>query len=378
MFIIERIFGFGLYMLVLLFVCLLLVKTNVSSKKLLRVYMVFLCVVAFLYKPYITGDLYRIYETMGFFATMDFKLFWTDFAMESSIPLARLLYWIFGKTGVNSLLPVFSALICYSVIFYIINKTKEIYSVSNKNIAFVLFFVMTNSIYISVIGGIRMMLALCIIVFSFFRITVEKKYNVADVVLFIASIFIHAMSIAVIGICLLVAFFDSGRSISKKIAYVCGAGAIAVLFAFFFRDIVTSFYHKFLGYILGDNYSDFWEYIMGGLIVIVLVFLFVEYRSLYKANVGKELRKINLAGVLCVAIGLIFCFEFSMFYRFAGQLAVILSIPSMMATLQNTEGKPSRIIKYFDFRSILMIMSILIAIISCTRGSLSSLKLFEL
>lgn len=378
MFIIERIFGFGLYMLVLMLVCLLLIKTNISSKKLLRAYTVFLCVIAFLYKPYITGDLYRIYETMDFFATMDFKLFWTDFALESSIPIARLLYWIFGKTGVNSLLPVFSALVCYSIIFHIFNKTKELYSVSSQNMAFVLFFVMSNSIYISVIGGIRMMLALCMIIFSLFRITVEKKFSITDILFFAASIFIHTMSLAVLGVCMLVALFDSGRSMAKKIGYISGIGAGCLLFALFFRDTVISFYNKFLGYIFGDKHSDFWEYIMGGLIVIVLVFLFVEYRSLYKANVGKELRKINLAGVLCVAIGLIFCFEFSMFYRFAGQLAVLLCVPSMMVTLQNTEGKPSRIIKSFDFRSILIIMSIIIALISCTRGSLSSLKLFEL
>ena len=123
MFIIERIFGISAYMLVLLLVCFLLSKTNMPCKSALRFYLFCLSVMAFFYKPYITADLYRIFEQMEYFSSMDFDRFWSDFVLNSSTPLSRLLYWFFGKTGCNKLLPVFSACFCYSLIFYVIEKT---------------------------------------------------------------------------------------------------------------------------------------------------------------------------------------------------------------------------------------------------------------
>jgi hypothetical protein len=73
-----------------------------------------------------------------------------------------------------------------------------------------------------------------------------------------------------------------------------------------------------------------------------------------------------------------FCFEFSFFYRFGGQLAVLLSIPTMMVTLEKRKGKSGAVIRGVDFRSVLILFSLIIAVLSCTRGSLSSLKFFEL
>ena len=42
MFLLERIIGFGLYMLILLLACLFLVRARVSLRTVLRVYLVFL------------------------------------------------------------------------------------------------------------------------------------------------------------------------------------------------------------------------------------------------------------------------------------------------------------------------------------------------
>lgn len=378
MFLFERVFGFGIYMIVLGMVCLFLSKTKAPCKTTLRVYLLCLCIMAFFYKPYITADLYRTYGTIEFFSTMDFELFWNNFALDSGIPVARLLYWCVGKIGINALLPTFATFVCYSITFYIINKTREMYDISNKSVACVLFFIMSTSIYISVIGGIRMMLALCLIGFCFFRQTVEKKFRFYDVLLYMMAVFIHAMGFVAVGVCVVVALLDSNKSFARRVAYTVVALLLGLVFVTRFNDAVSKMIEKFLDYALGDRHSDPWEYIMGILIIAVLLLLFREYRCVRLEGTGQELKNFNSAAIWCVVIALCFFFEFSIFYRFGGQLAVLFAIPSLMITLEKTRGRPSVIIRNFDFRSILMLMSVVIAVISCTRGSLSSLKFFEL
>lgn len=378
MFLFERLFGICAYMIVLILVCFILVKTNVSCKAILGIYLICLCVMAFFYKPYITADLYRIFVQMDYFSTMDFNLFWNDYALESSIPISRLLFWIFGNIGINSLLPVFSGFFCYTLIFYIIIKTKQLYDISNKTIAIVLFFIMTTSMYISVIGGIRMMLALTMIAFSFFRATVEKRITLIGILFFISSIFIHEMSIVVIAIVAMTLLFDSNKNILKRIGLGVTFGIIGIVFAFKFNDTVYDIYLKFLEYVFGDKHSDIWEYLMGFLIIISLILISVKYHYIRRENEYINVNKCNLATVFSICIAICFCFEFSIFFRFGGHVALLFSIPSMMITLEKTRGKASLIFKGIDLRTIVILLSCIIALISCTRGSLCSLKFFEL
>jgi hypothetical protein len=333
---------------------------------------------AFFYKPYKTADLYRIFEQMDYFSPMEFSVFWEKFILESSIPLSRLLFWFFGRIGCNELLSVFSALFCYTLIFYVIKKTKELYDISNKTVATVLFFIMSTSMYISVIGGIRMMIALSMLSFSFFRITVEKRIKIIDVLFFIASVLMHTMSVAAIGIMAVTFLFNLRKNTLKKIGNFFILALIGYVFVVRFSNTAQEVFDKFLEYILGDKHSDPWEYLMGALIIILLFFVFVEFRSIRGTGACKELNKYNMAAVFCVALAICFCFEFSIFYRFGGHLAVMFSIPSMMVTLDRTPEKSKIFFKGLDFQTIVILCSCIIAVISCARGSLSSLKFFVL
>lgn len=378
MFIIERFFGISIYILILGMICFLLVKTNISVKSALRLYLLLLCCIAFFYKPYQTADLYRIFEQMEYFSTLEFGLFWKEFVLNSSTPIARLLYWIFGKIGINELLPTFSGFFCYSIIFYIIDKTRQMYNISNQTIAVELFFIMTTSMYISVIGGIRMMIALSMINFSYFRMTIEKKFKLVDIIFFIASILIHSMSFAVMGIIAFTLLFDSEKNILKKLKYAVIIGLIGVVFVFKFSDTLRGLFEKFLTYILGEKHSDTWEYLMGTLIIIVLVVASLTFRRVRILDEHPELSYYNNAAVFSIILAIAFCFEFSMFYRFGGHLAVMFAIPTMMVSMERTKGESSFLLKGFDLKSIVILLSCIIAVISCTRGSLCSFKLFEL
>lgn len=377
MFLVERIFGISTYMLVLVLVCFLLAKTNIACKSVLRFYLLCLCIIAFFYKPYVTGDLYRIFNQMSYFAAIDFDLFWNNFVLESSIPVSRLLFWLFGKTGINELLPTFSAFFCYSLIFYVINKTKQLYNISNQTVAIVIFFIMTTSIYISVIGGIRMMIALSMIVFGCFRTTVEKKITIMEILCFIAAIFIHAMGLVVIGIFAITFLFDSNKNLLKKIGYAFAIGIIGCVFVFKFTDTMYGLYRKFLDYVLGDKHSDPWEYLMGGVIILLLLLIFLEFRYIHKDIEYQNVNKCNLAAIFCVVLAICFHFEFSIFYRLGGHLAILFAIPSIMISLEKTKGRSSLFFKGIDLKTVVMLLSCIVAVISCTRGSLCSLKFFE-
>ena len=378
MFLFERVFGIGTYMLVLILVCFLLAKTKLSCKFILRFYLLCLCGMAFFYKPYITADLYRIFEQMDYFSLMEFDFFWNNFALESSAPVSRLLYWIFGRTGCNALLPTFSALLCYSLIFYVVKKTKQLYNISNQTVATVIFFIMTTSMYLSVIGGIRMMIALSMLTFSYFRLTVEKKIKIVDLLFVVASIFIHTMSFVVIGIIVLALLFASNSSVLKKVGYALSIGLVSGVFVVRFSNTVQGLFEIFLDYVLGDKHSDPWEYLMGIFIIVILLLVFSEFRVIRRTDELLGINRYNIAAILCVVIAMCFCFEFSIFYRFGGHLAVIFSIPSMMISIEKTEGQSSVFFKGIDLRSLVILLSCVIMAVSCTRGSLCSLKFFEL
>ena len=91
-----------------------------------------------------------------------------------------------------------------------------------------------------------------------------------------------------------------------------------------------------------------------------------------------EVSKYNLAAFFCVVFAIFFCFEFSMFYRFGGQLAVMFSIPSLLISIDKTKGTSSKLFKGADLQTIVVLFSCIIALVSCARGSLSSLKFFVL
>lgn len=378
MFLFERLFGLAAYMTILILVCFLLVKTNLSLKASLRFYLLCLCIMAFFYKPYVTADLYRIYEKVDYFSTIPFVEFWRHFIVGSDTPAARLLYWCIGKIGVKALLPTYSAFVCYSLIFYVINKTSELFSISKRNVACVLFFVMTTSIYISVIGGIRMMTSICFIMFGYFRGTVEKKFGIIDILFYVISILTHSMSFVIIGICILVSLFDSGRKALQRIGYVLIIAVAGVALSANISTTVNNLYEKFLAYIFGDKHSDSWEYLMGAFIIILLLLSFLEFRPIRKDKNHRLLRSYNTASLLFIVIAVCFCFEFSIFYRFGAQLAVLFSAPAMLVALEERGSKTNSFISRIGFKNAMILLSMIIAAISCTRGSLSSLKFFEL
>ena len=378
MFLIERLFGIGVYMLLLVIACWLLTKTTARAQSVLKYYLLALCVMAAFYVPYYTGDLYRMYILMDFFADMTFVQFWRDYVVLASSPASRLLMWCISKTGMYALLPMLSAFVCYSVLFYTILKVQWAFDISKRNLAYVLFFIMSTSLYLSVIGGVRMMIAFSLLFYCFYRVAVEKKLHVFDLLVAIVAILFHTTALVIITVCVAVIIFNSRRHLAWRFAWAALLFSFAAALVVMFPGIVPEFFEKISDYVWGDRFSDKWEYLMGALILLLLLLLFIEYRKLDAAARPQSLRPMNIVAMVCILISLGFFFEFSIFYRFGGHFAVIFAIPTLMVTLERSGGQASHLVRRIDFKSILLTVSLLIALISCSRGSLSSLKFFEL
>ena len=369
MFLIERLVGVGTYSAILLFACMLIseLKSNKSVRIVLFAYTIFLSIIGFFFVPNSGADLYRIYGFLDSFSRYDFKAFLERY-QDSSAPASYIYFWLISKTGENRLLPAINTFICYSCIFYIFRKTMEKYNISKQNLAIALFFYMSIGSYIYVISGIRTMLAVSLIAFCFFRETVEKKFKIYHVLLYIIAAFMHNLAVVVIVIRFVIPLFIKSRSFSKKIIYIIFLGAISVFAMLNMRELFDAVLNKAEGYIYGEMYSYFWDYVIGAIVVIVSIFIFAKVKS---KKYGKgELSQIKIFSIVCVALSLVFCFEFSTFHRLATYVNGITVTPLVMMCLEKKETK--------NMKNIILFASFVLLLLSCSRGSLCSLKFFVL
>lgn len=374
MFLMERLIGVSIYSYILIMMCVLIAFSTLRCKNVLRLYLALLAGMAYCYKPYITADLYRIFQAMEWYATMEFPGFFKNLVLPSSVPASRILFWLVGKTGLPHLLPLISTLLCYGCLFYIIENTRVRFRISRANVAITLFFLMTTSIYISVIGGIRMMLALSIIALCFYRESVEKKHNILHILLGLVALFLHDMALVMLGVVLLAILFDRRKSSSSKLLWGLLIGVLAIGIAVYFNTKIISVTEKSLEYLSDETYYDIWEYLMGGILFCLFGFLFFKAKPYHENYL--EINCLNTATAVSGVIALLFCHVFSIFYRFIGHMVPILGIPFLMISLQEIKDTAPHRFKIISLQSLVMLVSIVLLMISATRGSLSALKFF--
>ena len=367
MFLFERLVGVGTYSAILVIVCYLIsrFKSNKSVRIVLFIYTIALALMGFFYVPYITADLYRIYEYLDFFRTFEFKAFLERY-QDSSTLIAYIYYWLVSKTGENRLLPAITAFISYSCIFYIFRKAKEKYNVSNKNFAIALFFYMSIGNYIYTISGIRTMLAVSLIAYCLFRETVEKKFRLYHIVLYVIAAFMHNFAVVVILIRLIIPLVSKSISALRRIAYIIFFAAISIFIALNMRELLDVVFEKADGYIGGNIYSYFWDYLIGAIVVVISLIVLIKVRS--KEYGEGELSQMKVFSIVCIALSLVFFFEFSIFHRLVTYVTAITVTPLVMVYLSKQETK--------NAQKLILFVSLVLLFVSCSRGSLCGLKFF--
>lgn len=367
MFLFERLVGVGTYSAILLIVCYLIsrLKSDKSVRIVLFIYTIALTIMGFFYVPYVTADLYRTYGFLDYFRTFEFKDFLETYRNSSTI-IANIYYWFISKTGENRLLPAITALVSYFCIFYVFRKTAEKYSISKKNLAIALFFYMSIGSYIYVISNIRTMLAISLIVFCFFREAVEKKFRLYHILLYVIAAFMHNLAVVVILIRLVVPLVSRSTSIFRRIAYIIFFVAISVFITFNLRELLDAVIKRAENYLGGNIYSYFWDYLIGVLVVVISVIVLLNVKC--KQHGNGELSQIKAFSLSCIAIALVFSFEFSTFHRLVTYVNAITVTPLVMIYSDKQETK--------NVQKFILFISFILLFISCSRGSLCSLKFF--
>lgn len=384
MFLLERLIGVGLYSLVLILFCFSLVgKSGKKIKRRLFCYSIVLSILAYNFVPYETADLYRIYEYVEAYGKHTFSSFVKTYSPTSDFGLGNILYWVIGRIGIPQLLPTIVTFVCYSCIFYIIYKTAEKNQISGKNVAITLFFYMSLGTYMFVISGIRCMLGISLLSFCFYRESVEKKFNLLHIPLYLIAALIHSFSAVLIAARFVISIFDTKTTPIRKLIYFVFLGAGIVLVFRNFGDYVDEILQKADSYLSGDLYSYVWEYIIAILTCVVIVCVFSKRKNI-KEESNIKLNVWLLYEIALFAIALCVCYEFTIFHRLTTYIMPIIALPLLMTALQSNDNSRSEINNRarsvgeipLNLNSFVVILSVLTLLVTCSRGSLSSLKFF--
>ena len=386
MFILERLTGVGVYSLLLFLFCFSLVDKDYKKIRVrLFFYTVALSVLAYFYIPYETADLFRINEFIVIFKKYTFIEIWEKQVLVSELGFSTLLYWIIAKIGIIPLLPASVTFVCYSCIFYVIRRTAEIKKLPGKIVATTLFFYMSIGTYMFVISGIRCMLGISLLIFCFFRESVEKKFNVLHIPIYVLACLFHPFAAVLVAARFIVPVLDSKATPTKKVIYftLLTVGAIIVLRRF--SGFVEKIVEKAESYLSGDLYSYLWEYLIAALTCLI-IFVVLSKRQVLKAETNLKLNVWIIYEIALFVVSLVLSFEFTIFHRMTTYIMPIIALPLMMTALQESDSRKSNRNKKaislshtpLDLNSGVLILSAMILMLACVRGSLSSFKFFVL
>lgn len=382
MFFVERVTGVAIYAVTVFVFYVLFFNRRINNQKLYLLFVLVLSVMAMFYVPYKTSDLYRIYGTLETLSHMKLSVLYNEIIVTKSNPLIYIYYWMVAKTGFFRLLPALNCWICYSFIFYIIRDMEERYDMSPKTVANAVLFTMLIGNYIPVIAGIKMMLALSLVIFIFYRELVQHKFNIWNVVIYVFTLFTHNIIIVILAIRFLAFLLSSDIKSSLKAVLIPLIVAAFIAIVFLFPNVFRSMLKSGMDYLSGKSrYSDAWEYAVGILMCIYQLVLIVHTKRLM--NVAGErfqvFEQYNLLLLISLAAEIIIIWNFTIFHRISVEFGGTVMLPLMMICMEFDSRIPRLTTKrMLSFRSITLLYSLTLFLITGTRGSLSALKFFVL
>lgn len=371
MYLIERLSGITLYLVVLLCVVYYIYHTK-KIGKVLVVYALILAVMAFFYKPTETADLFRIYEAMDYFSKMPWSIFYKEI-LSSATPAYLVYLRLVGKVGIQELLPAITAYFYYMNVFYVVKRSALKYSISNKSVSLIIIVIMSFGQFIQVISGIRSMLAFSIIVRCMYEEILENKNFLFNIWKYIIAFLLHPVGIVacVIRFFYEVFCFKARTYVQVLFKVIVILGSLFVSFKFGI-PYIENMLNVAQGYIGNNIYSYFWEYLMASLYLIMIAYSLYKYRY-YLRQDAKIYSLVKLLKILIVMLCVLF-FEYSIFQRFAVFVSMLF-IPVYAFILKKVEYN---IIENEIYIKIMVYYPLSILLIACLRGNLSAYKFFVL
>lgn len=369
MFIFERLVGVSIYAIVLALVMLLITSSRLSLKYIFRIYILALVIMAVSYEPYVTADLYRIWELINYYGTLSFSELISNHLTVSITPAGALLFWLCGKTGWVQSVSAISVILCFSIIFYIIEDLSNRKGLQRKHTGLLVFCVMSTEVFIPVIAGIRMMIAITLILYCVYQEHKYKKFVIWHSALYFIAFTLHNMTIIIIGIIILTLVLSSNIGVIKKVIVLGGALFSAVAFVAFSGELFVTLYEKGYYFLFDEEYVDKWEYLIAG-ISLFLSTLIVNYA---KRNNTEETFFLRFCRITIV-MAIVLVFQFSIFHRLVVEMMALMILPLLADVFSENAINSKSSVRYNN----IILLATLIFLLNATRGSLCALKFFVL
>ena len=206
--------------------------------------------------------------------------------------------------------------------------------------------------------------------------------------MYVVAFFIHHYVAALIVFRFISVIFNKGVSLRKKSVYVGLLLICAMIITTCFSNYVDQIFDKSEGYIKGNAYAYLWDYIIGVLIGIGNGYLLFRRKGYFAVKNSFNLYGLYSFAIILYLLSICFCFEFSIFHRTIAYIVPIICLPIWLIILQDNNSKAengtynSKTLCVNEANSInvnfCIFIYILILFLSCSRGTLCSLKFFVL
>lgn len=363
----ERLTGIMLFLSVLAFVCNGIAASRPRSTRFwLLGYAVALGFMGFIYLPAESADLVRLQALMTDWASHDFE--WLLNQMQStSTPVYMLYFWIIGQLHIKSLLPAITAFIHYLLIFSCIWDYAKRNSCSQESVGLALFMYMSIGSFVSTISGIRSYLAFAMLARAVYLEWSRNRLPIGTAPYYLLAIGMHpaAALLAILRFILLPFERRSGKyafyfSIMCTFLIVFVLSLVAVPMIFGVLTAAKAYGPN------SNSYFNLWE---TAIHLLAIIFVIYTLRQIDNTNYPNDYFILNsrrLATVIAVFSLASLPIEYAVFSRFS-TFAFIVSIPMILRVLTSRNE---------NYRQVLILITVLIAALSCTRGDLTAYKFF--
>lgn len=382
MFFIERLIGIGTYVAMLALLCLFMRRATSSKTRhgLEMIYFLVLVVLAFIYVPYKTMDLYRLLLEIHRWVK---EYSWKDIfniAIKSSTPGWYIYGYALASTGIDGLVPACTAVIVYANVFRICETSIEKCQLNRLDAEAVFFYIMSiGEIFILTISNVRTAIGISIIARCAVEEIYQEKKFVRNILWYAIAASFHQFCFIACALRITAIFFE--MIVFEKQMWIRNLPVVlflGVVFLFLLNqnnsmNYMTDVIGKVTYYLSQNVYDYFWERLIG-IFNILFVLISIRYARKYGLYSKVRTRKVLIFLWVLLIAEMLFGREYAIFRR-TSVLMIFVSVPIVAEVLSVYESRKS-LQAQNNYRNFLWINSWVVLALECVRGDLCGYKFF--
>ena len=249
-------------------------KNRKSFRIILCLFVVCITILAFIYIPAETSDVYRWNDLSNRWLGYDFKTFVKSYIFTSSTPASHLYIYLCTITRIPNFLSGCTCLIYYSILALFLYSYQKSKNVSFEIISTVFLLSMCSGAFISVISGIRTCLAFSTIFFCFYRESLLKKNIFFHLPLYLIACLVHNAGFPIVAIRFIAMILSS--KLNRRMLFNLLILAIIFTFSFvFLQKYISAAFGKYDFYFEESGVYFSQKFYFTSILVFLLELFFV-------------------------------------------------------------------------------------------------------